>query len=76
MLEAREEARNPLDGVGLLPLLSLLWSRLLVAAVSRSRVARLVLRSLYRIEGRLRHRRYEIEGQTVQLGGDLLPPEH
>jgi hypothetical protein len=53
-LEAREEARNPLEGVGFFPLLGLAWSHLLLEAARRSSVVRWLFRLRGRIEDRLR----------------------
>jgi hypothetical protein len=70
-MEAREEARNPLPGVGFLPLLGLAWSRLLLEAARRSSIALWLLRSLHRVEDRLRRDDYE----EIEIQGDMIAPE-
>jgi hypothetical protein len=78
-MEAREQERNPLEGVGFFPLLGLAWSRLLLAAARRSSLARLLLRFLYRIRHRVEDRLRRDDGEDdsgstqIAVGGSFRP---
>jgi hypothetical protein len=74
-MEAREEERHPLEGVGFFPLLGLAWSQLLLAAARRSSLACVLVRLLYRLENRVRRDAGDdgFGDSQIAFGGPLRP---